>query len=535
LSSSVGPPNTPYVSWVQLNRPSSMPYFTPRCRVARQRYHSFNLPRGKAHRIMSYKQSDLPDAADLDSFFDLGPAPTLDMASFLNDALNPDPASDDFASWNPSDNDPGGGGALLDDTAHQTPISSREPSTGPSTPGLGQPRGHATKAPPSKPANRFSSESVRLLRQWLKDHESHPYATAHDLEILQGRTGLTKQQVNNWLSNARRRYKFHTPPVSSRLGRAQVVPDSTSAGQTPIDIPRRRPTPLPFESMNPLERWESSPPDHEPATVADISRIMAATPASASTPSYLRGSDVSSSDASSVSSFSRSSRGSGSSTHTGSLVNSLGPLNASRKKRRKATRRQMTRRTNLLQPCHTYQCTFCIETFKHKYDWQRHEKSLHLSLEEWVCSPTGPTALNSELGLEVCVYCGAAEPSQSHLETHHHLVCQERTPEHRTFYRKDHLRQHLKLVHESNFMPWPMEQWKTQGREIKSRCGFCNQQLETWIRRTDHLAEHFKSGYTMAEWKGDWGFDSEVLDIVDNAMPPCTLTLWPLKMITQNR
>ncbi|KAH6676930.1 hypothetical protein F5X68DRAFT_173877 [Plectosphaerella plurivora] len=470
---------------------------------------------------MDFKQSNLPDGADLDSFFDLGPTPDLDMSAFLNDVPTMNPAFDDSFSWNPADNEPGGGGVLLDDTAHQTPISSREPSTGPSTPATGQaPRSHSTTAPASKPVNRFSSESVRLLRQWLKDHESHPYATAHEVEILQGRTGLTKQQVNNWLSNARRRYKFHTPPVSSRLGRASS--DITSAGQTPIDIPRRRATPVPFEAMNPLERWESSPPEHDPATVADISRIMAATPASTSTPGYLRGSDISSSDASSVSSagFSRSSRGSGSSNHTGGLAKSLVALNASRKKRRKASRRQITRRTNLLQPCHTYQCTFCIETFKHKYDWQRHEKSLHLSLEEWVCSPTGPTVMNRELGLEVCVYCGAAEPDQSHLDTHHHSVCQERTPEHRTFYRKDHLRQHLKLVHESNFMPWPMEQWKTQGREIKSRCGFCNQHLETWISRTDHLSEHFKSGYTMAEWKGDWGFDQEVLDIVDNAMPP---------------
>ncbi|KAF7546825.1 hypothetical protein G7Z17_g8161 [Cylindrodendrum hubeiense] len=31
---------------------------------------------------------------------------------------------------------------------------------------------------------------------------------------------------------------------------------------------------------------------------------------------------------------------------------------------------------------------------------------------------------------------------------------------------------------------------------------------------------HFKSGKTMADWKGDWGFDSEVLALVENAIPP---------------
>lgn len=30
-----------------------------------------------------------------------------------------------------------------------------------------------------------------------------------------------------------------------------------------------------------------------------------------------------------------------------------------------------------------YQCTFCTDTFKTKYDWRRHEITLHLSLEQW--------------------------------------------------------------------------------------------------------------------------------------------------------
>lgn len=30
-----------------------------------------------------------------------------------------------------------------------------------------------------------------------------------------------------------------------------------------------------------------------------------------------------------------------------------------------------------------YQCTFCTDAFKTKYDWQRHETSMHLSLEQW--------------------------------------------------------------------------------------------------------------------------------------------------------
>ena len=47
--------------------------------------------------------------------------------------------------------------------------------------------------------------------------------------------------------------------------------------------------------------------------------------------------------------------------------------------------------------------------------------------------------------------------------------------------------------------------------------------MDSWSIRVDHLAEHFKGGKSMADWKGDWGFEPQVLDIVENGMPPCML------------
>jgi hypothetical protein len=44
--------------------------------------------------------------------------------------------------------------------------------------------------------------------------------------------------------------------------------------------------------------------------------------------------------------------------------------------------------------------------------------------------------------------------------------------------------------------------------------------MDTWKMRTEHIAEHFKSGKTMADWAGDWGFDDPVLAMVEDAMPP---------------
>ncbi|KAF7550023.1 hypothetical protein G7Z17_g5999 [Cylindrodendrum hubeiense] len=190
---------------------------------------------------------------------------------------------------------------------------------------------NATTTVPAKVVNRLDSGSVRTLRQWFAAHDRHPYATAKDVEILQSKTGLTKLQVTNWLANTRRRSKFQ-PPASSPVVRGRT--ERTSNEQAPIDIPARTATPMPLENMNPLERWKSSPPEHEAADVSDISRAVAASSASP------------------------------------------------------------------------------------------------------------------------------------------HTVCQERVLEERTFYRKDHLQQHL------------------------------------------------KTGSTMADWKGDWGFDPQVVETIDNAMPP---------------
>jgi hypothetical protein len=46
-------------------------------------------------------------------------------------------------------------------------------------------------------------------------------------------------------------------------------------------------------------------------------------------------------------------------------------------------------------------------------------------------------------------------------------------------------------------------------------------EMTTWIDRIDHLADHFKIGATMAEWKGDWGFDESTKRLVENSVPPC--------------
>ncbi|KAF4964302.1 hypothetical protein FSARC_7747 [Fusarium sarcochroum] len=161
------------------------------------------------------------------------------------------------------------------------------------------------------------------------------------------------------------------------------------------------------------------------------------------------------------------------------------------------------------------------ETFKTKHIWQRHEKSLHLPIETWECSPHGPRITNTA-GVLCCAFCAKLSPDDAHIESHNFLACLQRPPHDRTFSRKDHLSQHLRLVHNTSTerLGCPLHQWRLPEPEIRSRCGFCGKRMETWAARIDHLADHFKLGSTMADWAGDWGFDPSILFRVQHAIPP---------------
>lgn len=398
----------------------------------------------------------------------------------------------------------------------------------------------ADKNPP-KVGARFSRESVRILKNWLSTHGRHPYPTDEEKERLQQMTGLNKTQITNWLANARRRGKIQaprstSPHVRSFSGAIDIPPRPGTPSVR--DSGFRRGTPIPFESMNPLQRWANSPPENEPASVSDIARAVGASSSSAlssglNSPYSFRftddGSGRSLCNQSSASSLgtSHSSGGSFASAYSHASRGSFGSFGSMgnrgrRRRRRRATpKRPEDGTTALIPQTKTYQCTFCTETFRTKHDWQRHEKSLHLSLERWVCAPKGATVVNPETNLASCVFCGHANPDEAHLEAHNCSACQEKNLDERTFYRKDHLRQHLKLVHNVKFLNWAMDPWKIATPEIRSRCGFCGIVMDTWTIRIDHLAEHFKTGNTMADWKGDWGFDAPVLQMVENSIPPC--------------
>lgn len=161
-------------------------------------------------------------------------------------------------------------------------------------------------------------------------------------------------------------------------------------------------------------------------------------------------------------------------------------------------------------------CTFCRQNFKTKYDWSRHEKSLHLDLEAWTCAPESGIMNDPFTGHDVCAYCIHPQPTTEHVEAHNHSACLGMA---RTFSRKDHLVQHLRLVHRLTEIP-PLDGWRVQAPPIVCRCGFCGEQLTGWGKRTDHLAGHFRKGATMHGWQGEHGFAAEIAAQVRNSIPP---------------
>ncbi|KAJ5682838.1 hypothetical protein N7462_006003 [Penicillium macrosclerotiorum] len=377
-------------------------------------------------------------------------------------------------------------------------------------------------------SSRFPRKAVNILKNWLRDHNENPYPTETEKDELKQNTGLSRIQISNWLANARRRGK-----VRPSSGTQSPIPGA-------VDIPGSNPHPKDPALMTPLERWKYSPPENEPATISDINRALAnppfEPPRQRPTPSgHVRPRRPGSSTNESSHASSEHKRYSASASSVDTSRSSISDLSFAsafshrsslsfgsmdrkeRRRRRKASLPVNTFNHQKAKAVRPFQCTFCTDSFTAKYDWQRHEKSMHLILEKWTCSPHG--GVTEENGILRCVFCPATNPDREHLETHNYINCQEKSPHERTFYRKDHLNQHLRLMHNTKFQPC-MEKWQSSITEITSRCGFCFSVLHTWKDRVDHLAGHFKNGASMAQWQGDWGFEPWIQERVENAIPP---------------
>jgi hypothetical protein len=384
---------------------------------------------------------------------------------------------------------------------------------------------------PTKIGARFSLQTVKILRNWFSSHDESPYPSEEEKSRLQNKTGLSQTQIDNWLANARRRKKSRADTVFANKTESQALPLNIPK------TPRASVTNTISKTMDPLERWVESPPESEAASITAINEALSSEPRLSLEPGKCPPSDKGSIQSihqhSSASSAGTSTNESSASAYSFDSCSFAlfppGNPQGRRRRRKKKYLRQTNRKP--LNAHKTFQCTFCTDTFERRYDWQRHEKSYHLSLERWVCMPDGCRISGPLSNGCYCVFCGEYDPSDDHLDGHNHSICDEKPLNDRTFYRKDHLVQHLRLVHGVEYLDWCMRGWRTEWNDVHSRCGFCSIMLASWQIREDHLAEHFKMGQTMADWNGDWGFESAVLKKIQNSMPPCKYAIHTICML----
>jgi hypothetical protein len=316
-----------------------------------------------------------------------------------------------------------------------------------------------------KPGSKRTSlpkSSIKILKRWCEDHWQDPYPTNEEKDNLIYTTGLSSSQLSSWFVNARRRGKIRP---RGALDRVAELSRSTSNSNS-ISIANG------WEVMKPLDRWRHSPPEDEAASLSSISRAVAQSETTLSDNGLAHCPPVPS-----VSSFdwsqSSSSATSSHSSHYNLSADSLDGLGGQWQRRRRQKRKKVT--TQIPKGGATnrpYQCTFCTDSFKTKFDWTRHEKTLHLSLETWTCAPFGPIETGSVHNKVLCAFCGIEDPDTTHLESHGFEDCRNKPVAARTFYRKDHLRQHLRLVHNvDQFIP-SMQKWKVEIKRVNSRCKY---------------------------------------------------------------
>lgn len=307
-------------------------------------------------------------------------------------------------------------------------------------------------------SKRSSSRSVRrtqVLRDWFAVNIQHPYPTDEEKMSLAGRSGLSRTQVINWFTNARRRHRLLTQPMLN-------------------DRTFRTGSPMPQSSlshMTPFERWRNSPPDNEPVS-EDVIRRAIGSNANTTQEGGSLGNDEtmllpkddpgSSANTEPIlyarSAFCCSSDGSTSnfSTFDSSQVSAssdavLSGWSSEHRAQPAWVKSASARIKKSKSP--TFTCTHCLRGFSKKYDWLRHERSVHTPGDtSWVCAiplPPEQPHLIWRLGQTQaeCIFCGQAMPNEEHMQSHEFESCAKRAVQDRSFTRKDHMWQHLYKFH----------------------------------------------------------------------------------------
>ena len=162
-----------------------------------------------------------------------------------------------------------------------------------------------------------------------------------------------------------------------------------------------------------------------------------------------------------------------------------------------------------------YFCTWpdCSSTFRHRFEWVRHEEAVHYCPYHWICC--SELSLHNPIQLSHCFICGDPFANAvQHMIREHFTQCTDKPESKRTFLRQDQLAQHIKRAHlkpigATQAVPkWLLEMWKFDNPQLLGsspllRCGFCGEPCSSWTERQEHVSKHLKDGICKFAWWPD--------------------------------
>lgn len=156
-----------------------------------------------------------------------------------------------------------------------------------------------------------------------------------------------------------------------------------------------------------------------------------------------------------------------------------------------------------LYSCTYQQCNYGTHSLS---DWKRHEVGQsHWPQYAYMCLD----CLNSagESHDQICRYCGLPFDSENSPRTDHYLLCETAREYARPFSRKDHFIDHCRISHgrpnmTSVDMKGEPALWIYPINSNWPRyCGFCDVTFTEWNERVKHVAEHFRKGSKIEQWR----------------------------------
>lgn len=165
----------------------------------------------------------------------------------------------------------GGDGARVDATGLKNETSSDEDTDdgADGDEGFCTPKGALLMG--HKKRQKLPEHATTALKRWLYEHEERPYPSEEDKKQLTYSTGLSIVQINNWFSNARRRY------INSGKGNPKGRDAAVAIRAANTAPPGSKPT-RPVANRPILPSPPAAPPSSNPLNAMTLSNVLDSAP-----------------------------------------------------------------------------------------------------------------------------------------------------------------------------------------------------------------------------------------------------------------